>query len=212
MAEWSTKISQFFNCQCLEEKCVKYEQLLCWKIQTIFVLLLVSKVTALDLGWNPIPWSPVFSFVHVYPMKKCFFDCPEVQISDKYIFLHQKEPSFCWPPSWFSPSPLLFASLAVFMVQFRVGQPWLGKTLKRNIKWPLFQEIQIIHTFFLSCPPKLQGDFFHWYPPISVPKRKAANHNLSYRQDLQEQQLWLAGWQFSFWCWNWGIPVKKITL
>ena len=23
---------------------------------------------------------------------------------------------------------------------------------------------------------------------------------------------WLAAWWFSFWCWNWGVPVRKNTL
>ena len=46
---------------------------------------------------------------------------------------------------WFPPSPLLFASLAVFMVQFRVGQPWLGKnTQKKHKMVHLGEEMQII--------------------------------------------------------------------
>ena len=57
----------------------------------------------------------------------------------------------------------------------------------------------------------VQGGFFHWYPPISVPKRKPAKQPIT-AQDLQEQQLWLAGWRLSFWYWNWGVPVKTTTL
>ena len=35
--------------------------------------------------------------------------------------------------------------------------------------------------------------------------------SITVKQDLQEEHLWLAGWQFSFWYWNWGVPVKKKT-
>ena len=29
-----------------------------------------------------------------------------------------------------------------------------------------------MHTFCYGRPEQIQGDFYHWYPPISVPKRK----------------------------------------
>ena len=55
---------------------------------------------------------------------------------------------------------------------------------------------------------KIQGD--SCCPPISVPKSKLAKQPITaFLRNRIYQQLWLAGWQFSFWDWNCGYRWKN---
>ena len=43
--------------------------------------------------------------------------------------------------------------------------------------------------------------------PPDFSTNKISSHSWSFLvTGLQEQQLWLAGWRFSFWYWTWGVP------
>ena len=65
---------------------------------------------------------------------------------------------------------------------------------------------------------KHTGCFFWLALPNFSTKKKIAKQpfmaflSLVLSRIFLKQQLWLADWRFSFWYWNWGGPVKKITL
>ena len=103
--------------------------------------------------------------------------------------------------------------LSNFSSSFWISSSGLGAAFRDISSQPKLSAILSQAKLLTPTTTKyIQGDFFHWYPPISAPKRKPAKQpitaflsNMTYRNSSSD---WLAG-NFPFWYWNWGGPVKN---
>ena len=99
----------------------------------------------------------------------------------------------------YHPTQVTYKNLSTWYTELRQYRPAIPTLLAAN---KIDENMEVcVNTNLIQC------GFFNWSSPISAPKGK-----LPITAAVSENPVtrpWLAAWQFSFWYWNWGRPVKK---